>query len=97
MFNRYPALISLLFLIPAIIGGLPYDFYTLLRVVISISSVYYGFVLKERGHIGLSIAFFANAVVFNPLVPLHLGRETWLVVDALNLVLFIYMLVLKRR
>lgn len=77
----------LLWLIPAVmllvaVAPWPYGYYQLLRVVVCISCGVLAYQSYERDGltpwtIGLAIV----AAVFNPIVPVHLTREIWAVLN----------------
>ena len=71
--------------IPAIllfiaIFSLPYGYYTLLRLAVTGISIYAAFFLFERDSINFW-AFLGIALLFNPLIPIHLSREVWFPID----------------
>lgn len=88
-----PAYSSIVLLLLGIIGGLPSDFYFILRWVICGSGIYYGLTLNKikSNNITSPLLFFIS-IVFNPIIPFYLGRELWLLVDAFTFIIFTYML-----
>jgi hypothetical protein len=76
-----PTLISIVMLFSGIPEFVPYGYYTLLRLVVcgtSIYIVYFSFE-KEKKVIGsISILF---AFIFNPIIPIHFGKEVWVLID----------------
>ncbi len=76
-------IISVILLFLAMIEGLPYGFFTLLRLVVFGTTVYLSWLAyKSERHTWIWIFGFI-ALVFNPLIPLYLGRDLWVVVDLL--------------
>ena len=76
-------LAATIFLFFAFVDGLPYGFFTLLRFVVCASSIFAAFVAHEFEK-GLFVWFFSLfAFLFNPIIPIHLNREIWLVIDAI--------------
>lgn len=73
-----PAAMLLVALLP-----LPYGYYTLLRLVVCICAAviaYLTFVQEDR--LGIwAPAFAFVAILFNPIVPVYLDRQTWIVID----------------
>ena len=62
---------------------LPYGFYTLLRIVVCAAAGYLAFReyrMKESATVW-TVALAIIAVLFNPLIPVHLSREVWAPVD----------------
>jgi hypothetical protein len=85
-------------LIPAIIAALmllgtlarwPYGYYQLLRFVVCGVSVYIAFVAYGWKKLWATWLFGFIAVLFNPLIPIHLSRELWQPIDLVCAVLFI--------
>jgi len=73
--------ISVIFLFLAMIEGWPYGFFTLLRLVIFGTTVYLSWLAyKSEAQTWIWIFGFI-ALVFNPLIPLYLGRNLWVVID----------------
>jgi hypothetical protein len=61
---------------------MPYGFYTLLRLVVTITAglVAYGWLQRDRGSV-VPFAFGGIAILFNPLIPVHLSRAAWAPID----------------
>jgi len=59
---------------------LPYGYYTLLRLVVTGVSLYAAFGLLEKGSVNFWVML-AIAVLFNPLIPVHLSKEIWVPID----------------
>ena len=59
---------------------LPYGYYTLLRLVVTGVSLYAAFGLLEKGSVNFWVML-AIAVLFNPLIPVHLSKEIWIPID----------------
>ena len=75
-----PLIVSIVMLLMAL-APLPYGYFTLLRIVICLTAVFLAwFSAKLRKTFWLWIMGFI-ALIFNPIVPLYLGRPLWLVVD----------------
>jgi len=71
-----PAALLLLALLP-----LPYGFYTLLRLVVTICAVVIAYHHWQSGGKGVAIAMGFIALLFNPLIPVYLTREIWAPID----------------
>jgi hypothetical protein len=71
------------------IMSLPYAYYTLLRIVTSICAlkriIIYKKINDEYNYIALIIL-----VIFNPLMPIHLSKSVWAILDFLVAAYFIY-------
>ena len=83
-------LVAALMLCRAVIPTLPYGFYTLLRLVVCGVAAYAAFKLKSNPSLsGNFIPLIITAVLFNPLIPVHLTRLIWLVIDLAGAVYFL--------
>ena len=82
--ERWPALAVAVLLLLAILP-LPYGYYTLLRLVVTVAAVRlayreYG---RSAGVTAFVVVFAGIALLFNPIVPVHLPKEWWQVLDTL--------------
>ncbi len=66
-----------------------YGFYVLARISVTIAAAILAFQLSELKRQGLCIACISAAVVFNPFIPLPFGREIWMLLDFVVVVLLI--------
>lgn len=81
----------------AALGQWPYGYYTLLRLVVCGVGAYTAFVMYEWRRTGLAWLFGFIAVLFNPVVIVHLSRDLWQPIDLSCAVLFaIVALVVKK-
>ncbi|MGO7954924.1 DUF6804 family protein [Rhizobium leguminosarum] len=62
---------------------LPYGYYSFLRVVIAASAAYLAWqdYRKKNAFNGWSLILSMVALLFNPLIPVYLDRESWFVID----------------
>ncbi|MCH8275343.1 MAG: hypothetical protein IH851_11195 [Armatimonadetes bacterium] len=70
-------------------GDHPYGYYQLLRVVVCVSALVATWVAVQEEIVWAIWVFGAIAVLFNPLIPVHLNKETWRYIDGLSGVLFV--------
>ncbi|MBL7086650.1 MAG: hypothetical protein ISS28_06095 [Candidatus Cloacimonetes bacterium] len=82
-------IISVIFLFLALLEGLPYGFFTLLRLVVFGTTAYLTWLAYRSEKQAWIWIFGFLVLVFNPLIPLHLGRDLWVVVDLLVAVFLI--------
>ncbi len=68
-------------LVITLIGQRPYRHFVLLRPVVSIAAAILALAAHERNAMSWMWVIVAVLVVFNPLVPLHLGRGVWRLLD----------------
>ena len=64
------------------LGRHPYDYYTLMRWVVCGVAAFGAFQAFVSGKNGWVWALAIVALVFNPLIPVHLKRETWAIIDS---------------
>jgi len=83
-----PAAIAALMLFGAL-GYWPYGYYQLLRFVVCGVSAYTAFVAYQWQKLWATWLFGFIAVLFNPLVPIHLPRELWQTIDVACAFLFV--------
>jgi hypothetical protein len=77
---------------------LPYGYYTFTRVITcGIAALIAAAGMRERPVVQIwSASLLAIAVLFNPFVPIHLNRSTWLYFDLGAAAIFILHMVLVR-
>ena len=85
-------LIPAVLLIIATLVTFPYGFYTLLRLIVSITS---GFIIyhsyKGAGGVNeISIIFALILILYNPFVPVHLSREIWMPINFITSGIYFY-------
>jgi hypothetical protein len=68
----------------------PYGYYILLRWITCGVGLYSASIAYNQSKKGWAIGLAVIALIFNPLLPIHLDRETWAFVDILAAVLFIF-------
>ena len=82
-----PIIISIAMLLLALIP-LPIGYYTLLRIVVCLTSAFLVWTSYEAHKYAWMWTMGVVALIFNPLIPLYLGRETWVVVDIIVVIVF---------
>ncbi len=63
------------------LADLPYGYYTLLRIAVCAVGAYGAYLAYSAGRHGWTWTFGAIAVLFNPIIPVYLDRETWAPID----------------
>lgn len=75
-----------------------YDYFTILRLVSCAVTSYCGYLAYAQKAVGWVWVMGAIAVLFNPLVPVTLSRQTWMPIDiATGLVLLISIWFVQER
>lgn len=88
MNNKWICIISGLALLVAIPTGWPYDFYIILRWVIFITSLIVAFGFYNSKLPAWTLIFGAVAFMFNPIFPIYLNKQTWVIIDLISAFLF---------
>ena len=89
---------KLIFLIPAIFLCIvtffkfPYGIYTLLRIVVTLSSAFiiYNNYKKINSVNPTIVTFSIILIIFNPILPIRLNREMWLPIDLITAAIYFY-------
>lgn len=87
---RYIILIvAVLFLALAAIFRFPYGFYTLLRFVVTIFNCFVAYALYKiyGGKKKLYLIYGFLAILFNPVITIHLTREIWQVLNVIMIII----------
>ena len=85
---KWLCIISGLLLLLAIPSGWPYDFYILLRWVIFISSIIVAWGFHKSKFTAWAFVFGSVAFLFNPIIPIHLSKSIWVLIDFISVTLF---------
>lgn len=81
-FFLLPLIIAVILFIS--IAELPYGFYTFMRIAVPLLSVIYlffAYMIKEE----FSLMLIPNIIIvilWNPIFPIYLDKETWVIIDA---------------
>lgn len=79
------------------LAPLPYGYYQLMRLVVCICAGVIAYRRHgEEGFTAWTIALTALAVLFNPLIPIHLTREVWSVLNVISSALLAFNFVRMR-
>lgn len=81
------AVAVLLFLATLAALSLPYGFFTFLRITVCGVAIYAA--IQVRDSIVALIGLLMIAILFNPLVPIHLPQQTWRIIDLATAAAFI--------
>jgi len=79
--------VSAIMLLIAILP-LPYGYYILLRWIVCISATFSVWVANELGNKSWLFLMVLIALLFNPIVPVHLDKGTWVIIDFIVAILF---------
>lgn len=70
---------------------LPYAYYMLLRVGMCGVFAYLAYTASQSNEQGLAWALGITAAIYNPFVPLHLGREVWSIINLATIGVLFYL------
>jgi hypothetical protein len=66
------------------LGSHPYSYYQILRWVVAIVAVIHAYKAHESGMMFWKWVLIGMAILFNPIAPVYLEKETWAVLDVLS-------------
>lgn len=96
-FTKIPALIAIAMLLLSFFSW-PYGYYTLLRLVLAASGIYYALYLYQKKRQGFWFwAMLAIAILFNPIAVIHLNREIWGAIDLIVAGLLVGFMVARNK
>jgi len=75
---------------------LPYGYYTLLRLAVCVVAAYHCVLSYKLNRGVLTVLFGFVAILFNPIIPILLERDTWQIIDVVVSLLFLLSLFLVR-
>lgn len=76
----------------------PYSYYNILRIVVCAVCIYGVVKSIQIEKKGWSWIFGVISIIFNPIVPVHLDRETWAVIDVISgIIIIISIFFLKEK
>jgi len=84
---KSPAITAIIMLILAILP-LPIGYYVLLRLVVCCSALFLAYNSYQRQHMSWVWGMGFVALIFNPLIPIYLGRALWGIVDVVGAIVF---------
>ena len=84
-----PTVISVIMLMMAASINWPYGFYALLRLVVCLTSIFSASFAykKKQKHWMYTMGFIA--LLFNPIIKIHLDKATWQLIDFVTATVFI--------
>ena len=80
-----PQIIVILMLLWALNPDNPYGYYILLRWVLCGVFAYLAFQAFEREREGLVWVLGITALIYNPIIPVHLNRELWSIINVITI------------
>jgi len=87
-YKNISAGISTIMLLLAI-PDLPYGYYTLLRWVVTTSAIFLVYISHQLEKKFWLFLMAIIALLFNPIAPIHLDKETWAIIDLVVAIIFL--------
>jgi hypothetical protein len=95
--TRIPLMLSTVALLIAVFGDMPYDFFELLRVLVFVTSLIVMAALWKAKIVSGWIWLTGSvAILYNPLMTIHLHRDTWVWINVATIIMFGALIMLVR-
>jgi len=91
-----PCIVAAVFLLLALLDW-PYGYYQLLRLVVTGAAAWTAYIAYDAKKQWLMVIFIIIALLFNPLAPVHLDRETWAGIDILCAIAFLVVIFIHKN
>lgn len=88
-FKNIASVISVVMLLLTILPIWPYGYYILLRWVVTASAIFLVWIAYNLKKTVWLFLMGLTALLFNPIAPIHLDRETWIIIDLIIAILFL--------
>jgi len=88
-FKKYLIILSVFMLFGAV-AEWPYGYYIFLRWITCIASILVIFQAFEKSIDWAKVVFIIIAILFNPIAPIYLSRSTWIPLDIVIAIVFIF-------
>ena len=91
-----PGIIVAILLLIAL-ADLPYGYYQFLRWAVCGMAIFMVYVSYSSNIKWFMWVFIVIAVLFNPIIPIHLNREIWRPIDIVSAIIFLGGIALKKK
>ena len=88
-YKNIVSIISIVMLLLAIPPIWPYGYYILLRWVVTASAIFLVWIAYNLKKTFWLFLMGIIALLFNPIAPIHLDKETWIVIDLIVATIFL--------
>jgi len=88
-YKNIVSIISIVILLLAIPPIWPYGYYILLRWVVTASAIFLVWIAYNLKKTFWLFLMGIIALLFNPIAPIHLDKETWIVIDLIVATIFL--------
>ena len=83
--NKIVAVLLLIALLP-----LPYAYFQLLRIVVTIVAAIYAYSFYEDNQMPNAITFGVIVLIWNPIFPIYMDKSAWMVLDIIGAGIFFF-------
>jgi len=95
--NILAATVPAFLLLVATFSRQPYGFYTFLRIAVCASAIYLSWYSNQINKGAWLWIFVFVALLFNPVIPVHLTRNVWVLIDLATALVFVSSIVVLRK
>lgn len=94
--TKLSGIISIVILLGALLPDLPYAYFQFLRWIVTLTAIFYAYSAYNTSKTAVVVVSILIAILFNPIAPIYLERETWVVIDVITAgILFFIMTKIK--
>lgn len=68
--------------------NLPYGYYEFLRIVVCLSAGFFAYHIYTTKKSSVAFIFIGIAILFNPIAPIYLSKDTWITIDFISMAAF---------
>lgn len=86
---KYIRLIPTLMLFGALLSNLPYGYFQILRWTTCITAAFFAYESMSWFKPPVPFIYLIIAILFNPILPIHLSRSIWIVLDVITGIIFL--------
>ena len=83
--NKIVAVLLLIALLP-----LPYAYFQLLRIVVTIVAAIYAYSFYEDNQMPKAIIFGVIVLIWNPIFPIYMDKSVWMILDIVGAAVFFF-------
>jgi len=79
------------------LGSWQYGFYQILRLVVTVCAIYMSWYMFDKKQSGWGVVFIILAILFNPIYPIYLQKDTWQLIDIGAAIIFFASFTVRAR
>ncbi|NQT79222.1 MAG: hypothetical protein HQ555_02365 [Candidatus Aminicenantes bacterium] len=92
-----PSIIVAIFLLIAVMPIKEYSYYILIRWIVCLAAIYIAYCSYEAEKIYWIWIMGVVALIFNPIIPLNLGKGIWTIIDVITALVFVVTIFIFRN